>query len=122
MTSPAPASGTAPRQSLRTEILADLAAEGDQLEALVAGLTDSQWRAQTPAEGWDVATQIAHLAWTDEAAVIAATDKEAWDAGILEALEDVARSVGLRRSSVASAARSRSTSTARPRSKWSCTV
>lgn len=70
------------------EVLADLAAEGDQLESLVSTLTDDQWRAQTPAEGWDVATQIAHLTWTDEVAVIAATDKEAWDAGILEALVD----------------------------------
>ena len=31
----------------------------------------------TPAEGWDVATSIAHLAWTDEVAVPAATDKAA---------------------------------------------
>ena len=70
------------------EVLGDLAAEGDQLESLVAGLDDEQWRTPTPAAGWDVATQIAHLAWTDEVAVIAATDKAAWDAGILEALKD----------------------------------
>ncbi len=29
--------------------------------------------------GWDVATQVAHLLWTDEVAVLAATDKAAWD-------------------------------------------
>jgi uncharacterized protein (TIGR03084 family) len=69
-------------------VLADLAAEGDRLEALVAGLDDAGWRTPTPAEGWDVATQVAHLAWTDEVAVAAATDKEAWDALVLRAIED----------------------------------
>jgi uncharacterized protein (TIGR03084 family) len=35
-----------------------------------------------------VATQVAHLAWTDEVAVAAATDKVAWDAVVVQALED----------------------------------
>ncbi|HQR26971.1 MAG TPA: TIGR03084 family metal-binding protein [Nocardioides sp.] len=69
-------------------VLADLAAEGDALEAAVAGLDAGQWRLPTPAEGWDVATQVAHLAWTDEAALKAATDKAAWDALVLEAIAD----------------------------------
>ena len=46
-------------------VLADLAAEGDRLDALVAGLDEAGWRTPTPAAGWDVATQVAHLAWTD---------------------------------------------------------
>ena len=69
-------------------MLADLAAEGDRLEAVVAPLPEDSWRLPTLAEGWDVATQVAHLAWTDEAATAAATDKEAWDALVLEALAD----------------------------------
>ena len=69
-------------------VLADLEAEGDQLEAVVAPLDDAGWRTATPAEGWDVAHQVAHLAWTDEVAVLAATDKAAWDAGVLAAIED----------------------------------
>ena len=69
-------------------VLADLAAEGDRLDALVAGLDEAGWRTPTPAAGWDVATQVAHLAWTDEASVAAATDKEAWDALVLEAIAD----------------------------------
>jgi uncharacterized protein (TIGR03084 family) len=71
-------------------VLADLQAEGDQLEALVAPLPDDAdgWRAPTPAAGWDVAHQVAHLAWTDEMAVLAMTDKAGWDAGVLAALED----------------------------------
>ena len=69
-------------------VLADLAAEGDRLDRLVAGLVEAGWRTPTPAAGWDVATQVAHLAWTDEASVAAATDKEAWDALVLEAIAD----------------------------------
>ncbi|GAB3016799.1 hypothetical protein GCM10011376_03380 [Nocardioides flavus (ex Wang et al. 2016)] len=71
-----------------TQVLADLAAEGDRLEQLVAGLDEGGWRTPTPAPGWDVATQVAHLAWTDEVALTAATDKEAWDAVVLEAIAD----------------------------------
>jgi uncharacterized protein (TIGR03084 family) len=74
-----------------TQVLTDLEAEGDRLEQLVVDLDDSAdggWRTPTPAPGWDVATQVAHLAWTDEVAVKAATDKEAWDAVVLEAIAD----------------------------------
>jgi uncharacterized protein (TIGR03084 family) len=74
-------------------VLADLAAEGAALEALVAELPEASWRLPTPAEGWDVATQVAHLAWTDEAALAAATDQEAWDARVLEALADPVHAV-----------------------------
>ena len=69
-----------------TTVLTDLAAEGDALEALVADLYEDGWRTPTPAAGWDVATQVSHLAWTDEVAVKAATDKEAWDAVVLLAM------------------------------------
>jgi uncharacterized protein (TIGR03084 family) len=69
-------------------VLADLAAEGARLDALVADLPDADWHRSTPAPGWDVATQIAHLAWTDEAARAAATDKTRWDSLVVEALAD----------------------------------
>jgi uncharacterized protein (TIGR03084 family) len=69
-------------------VLADLAVEGDRLEALVAPLGADGWRAPTPAQGWTVAHQVAHLAWTDEAAVAAATDPAAWDLLVQQALED----------------------------------
>jgi uncharacterized protein (TIGR03084 family) len=74
-------------------VLADLAAEGDRLEAVVAGLHDDAWRTPTPAAGWDIATQVAHLAWTDEAAVAAATDKARWDALVTELLTDLEHGV-----------------------------
>jgi uncharacterized protein (TIGR03084 family) len=64
------------------EVLDDLRAEADQLEALVAPLDEAGWRTPTPAVGWDVAHQVAHLAWTDACAVAAATaaeDPAGWD-------------------------------------------
>ena len=73
---------------LLDDLLADLKAEGDQLWNAVGGLDEAGWRTPTPAAGWDVATQVAHLLWTDETATAAATDKEAWDAVVLQAIED----------------------------------
>lgn len=73
-------------------LLADLAAETDALRAVVADLDPRTpgggWATPTPAPGWTVAHQVAHLAWTDRAATLAATDKDAWDALVLGALED----------------------------------
>jgi uncharacterized protein (TIGR03084 family) len=79
---------TTPSDSRLTAVLTDLAAEGDRLEELVAPLDAARWRTPTPAAGWDVRHQIAHLTWTDEVAVKAATDKAAWDAAVLEAAAD----------------------------------
>ncbi len=75
--------------SLLDDLLTDLAAEGDRIDALVAPLDEEGWRRSVPAEGWDIATTIAHLLWTDEVAVLSATgDKERWDAVVLEAIGD----------------------------------
>ena len=68
------------------QVLADLTAEGDALEAAVAPLDESGWRTPVPADGWDVATTIVHLAWTDECAIVAGTDKAAWDELVLRAI------------------------------------
>jgi len=70
------------------EVLEDLRAEGDQLEDLVVPLPPEGWRTPTPAAGWDVAHQVAHLAWTDECAIAALTDRAAWDATLAEAVAD----------------------------------
>ena len=69
-------------------VLRDLATEGDRLDGMVADLTEDAWRTPTPAAGWDVAAQVAHLAWTDEVAVFAATDKEKWDEVVMLAIGD----------------------------------
>ena len=66
----------ADRARLLGDLLADLAAEGAALDAVVAELEDTAWLTPTPAEGWTIAHQIGHLAWTDEQALQAATVPE----------------------------------------------
>jgi uncharacterized protein (TIGR03084 family) len=77
-----------PRNVVLDRVLADLTAEGDELEAVVALLDEDGWRTPVPAEGWDIATTIVHLAWTDECAIAAGTDEAAWDALVLQAISD----------------------------------
>ncbi|NUS44889.1 MAG: TIGR03084 family protein [Mycobacteriaceae bacterium] len=60
------------------ELFADLWAEGEALDAIVAELPAADWALPTPARGWTVAHQIAHLAWTDEVAVLAAEQPDAF--------------------------------------------
>jgi uncharacterized protein (TIGR03084 family) len=64
------------------EVLADLWAESAELDRLVGGLAAQEWATPTPAEGWTIAHQIGHLAWTDEAAQLAATDPEGFKASL----------------------------------------
>ncbi|RZU31948.1 TIGR03084 family metal-binding protein [Blastococcus saxobsidens] len=56
---------------MRPGLLADLAAEGTRLETRLAGLATEDWARATPAAGWTIAHQVAHLAWTDELALLA---------------------------------------------------
>lgn len=56
-------------------VVADLRAESDELDSLVADLPDDGWRLATPAPGWTVAHQIAHLLWTDRMSVLSVTDE-----------------------------------------------
>jgi uncharacterized protein (TIGR03084 family) len=74
--------------SVLDRVLADLAVEGEGLDEVVAGLDEDGWRTATPAAGWDVATQVAHLAWTDEVAVAAPTDRPAWETVVGSLLAD----------------------------------
>jgi uncharacterized protein (TIGR03084 family) len=76
------------KRAVLEQVLSDLTAEGEALEAAVAPLDEAGWRTPVPAEGWDVATTIVHLAWTDECALAAGTDKAAWDALVLRAIDD----------------------------------
>lgn len=70
------------------ELLTDLADESADLDRNVTGLSDVDWSRPTPAAGWTIAHQIAHLAWTDRAALLAATDPEAFAAVLAQALAD----------------------------------
>lgn len=59
-----------------TPVLEDLVEESAELDALVAGLEPAAWRQATPAKGWTIAHQIAHLAWTDRRAAMAVLDPD----------------------------------------------
>ncbi|MFI9171911.1 TIGR03084 family metal-binding protein [Streptomyces lincolnensis] len=69
-----------------TPVIDDLRAESDALDRLVAELSPEKWALQTPAPGWTVAHQIAHLAWTDRSALVAVTDEDAFRALVEKAL------------------------------------
>jgi uncharacterized protein (TIGR03084 family) len=59
--------------------LPDLVAEGDELDALVSAQTD--WSLPTPAAGWTIAHQIAHLAAADANVLVAVRTPDAFDEG-----------------------------------------
>lgn len=61
----------------------DLAAEHAALDEVVAPLDAAGWATPTPAEGWDVRDSIAHLAFFDDAATLAATDADAFQRELL---------------------------------------
>ena len=57
-------------------LLADLADEQADLDALVASLEERRWDAPTPATGWTVRDQVGHLAHFDDMARFAVEDPE----------------------------------------------
>jgi uncharacterized protein (TIGR03084 family) len=69
----------------------DLRGEQDALDAVVAGLTDGQWRLETPSAGWTVADQIGHLTYYDGAAATAIEDPPAFKRSVAELLSDPGR-------------------------------
>jgi uncharacterized protein (TIGR03084 family) len=69
-------------------MVADLRAESDDLDAIVADLPADGWAEATPAPGWGIAHQIAHLLWTDRVALTAVTDEAGFAAVLAEAAKD----------------------------------
>jgi uncharacterized protein (TIGR03084 family) len=69
-------------------MVADLRAESDDLDAMVADLPADRWADATPAPGWTLAHQIAHLLWTDRVALTAVTDEAGFAAVLAEAAKD----------------------------------
>jgi uncharacterized protein (TIGR03084 family) len=69
-------------------VVADLRAESDELDAMVADLPAARWAEATPAPGWTVAHQIAHLLWTDRVALMAVTDEAAFATVLDEAAKN----------------------------------
>ncbi len=62
------------------EVTADLKAEMETLEAIIARLPAESWELRTHAEGWAVRDQVAHLAQLDEVATLAIRDAAAFEA------------------------------------------
>lgn len=58
------------------------------LDALVTDLDEASWALATPAAGWTIAHQIAHLAWTDEVATLAVTAPEDFAEAVRAAMDD----------------------------------
>jgi uncharacterized protein (TIGR03084 family) len=72
-------------------ILVDLEAEQADLDAVVAALAAEDWASATPAEGWTTHDSIAHLAFFDERATVAATDPMRFSAELAAAMSDPGR-------------------------------
>jgi uncharacterized protein (TIGR03084 family) len=72
------------------DLVDDMTAEGAALDDLVAGLDDDRWQTATPADGWTIADQIGHLAWTDHAATVSATDPDRFAVLLAEGVADPA--------------------------------
>jgi uncharacterized protein (TIGR03084 family) len=71
-------------------MVADLRAESDDLDALVAPLAAERWAEPTPAPGWTIAHQIGHLLWTDRVALLSVTDDAGFADGLAAAMADPA--------------------------------
>jgi uncharacterized protein (TIGR03084 family) len=71
-------------------VLTDLAAEHDDLDGIVAGLTPEGWDTPTPAPGWAVLDQVGHLAFFDARAREALTDPDGFAETVAELQSDPA--------------------------------
>ncbi|MFI2080012.1 TIGR03084 family metal-binding protein [Streptomyces rubiginosohelvolus] len=67
-------------------VIDDLREESDELDEMVRELEGPGWRGPTPADRWTVAHQIAHLSWTDEVALLAATEPDRFGDEVAKAL------------------------------------
>jgi enediyne biosynthesis protein E11 len=60
------------------DVISALNADADEVDRMVAGLDADQWSLPTPAPGWTIAHQIAHLTATFRLAGLAAADPAAF--------------------------------------------
>jgi len=59
-------------------LLADLDAEGAELDSVLSAIPAESWSLPTPSQGWNIAYQVSHLAWTDQASLLAIVDEPAF--------------------------------------------
>ena len=71
------------------QIRGDLAREHADLDDMVGSLDEAGWGTATPAEGWDVRDQVAHLAFFDEQATLAVADPEEFRRSLQTVVADV---------------------------------
>ncbi|RYJ01787.1 MAG: wyosine base formation domain-containing protein, partial [Actinomycetales bacterium] len=74
--------------SAKGQVLADLAAESQQLDGWVSGLSDDDWTTVTTPEGWTVTHQVGHLMWTDRTSLAAVAGGDEWDMLVHLAVQD----------------------------------
>lgn len=70
------------------DVYSDLIAEADQIDGLLDGLSEQDWQRPTPAPGWTVADQVAHLAFVSHLAALAARDPERFAQHTAQAKDD----------------------------------
>jgi uncharacterized protein (TIGR03084 family) len=70
-------------------VIEDLIAEEAALASLLATLAPEEWDLPTPAAGWAVRDQIAHLALAEDLATLAATDPGAFKARLVALMSDL---------------------------------
>lgn len=70
------------------DVCADLATEGAELGSLVADLTPRAWASATPAPGWTVRHQLAHLAYVTHLVRLSVSDPDAFAAEAAPTRED----------------------------------
>ena len=62
------------------DVIADLTAEAAEVDQLLDGLSEQDWQRPTPAPGWTVTDQVAHLAFIFRLAGTAAADAQTFQA------------------------------------------
>ena len=77
------------------DVVADLAAEEERIESLLAQLTDEEWSSPSAAPGWTITDVVIHLAQTEElvsASIAGGGRGEVWERGE-ESLDDAVAAV-----------------------------
>lgn len=76
--------------SALNSVLADLHDESEELDGIVSSLPTADWARPTPAPGWTIAHQIAHLAWTDRVSSLAVSNPDGFAVEVAKAAADPA--------------------------------
>jgi uncharacterized protein (TIGR03084 family) len=70
---------TAIKTAVVQSVVADLRAETTAIVSVLSGLRPCSWDASTPADGWTIRDQVTHLAFFDDATLLALTDPASFE-------------------------------------------